>query len=210
MNRTENTPTNGTNALSGETETYAMDTSSPTASPKAGNAIQAGLYIGILSVLISAIKYIIDDISIVQSYGASMTINVFSFAGFLLALGACIYMGKQYGQTQPDFTYGKAYSYAFQALFISGLINLLFIILLVHVVSSDLAERSIAISEEKIYASVQSEEHVEEAVEAAIQATRFFMSPIGLLIAGTFTGVIWASFLSLFAALGMRKSIRTP
>ena len=205
MDQTKNTSTNGTNALSRDRE-KAMDTPSPTAPPNGSNAIQAGLYIGLLGALISAIKYIIDDISIVQSDGASMTINVLSFVGFLLTLGACIYLGKQYGQTQPYFTYRKAYGYAFQALFISGLVKLIFIILLVHVVSADLAKRSIEKSEEKIYASVQNE----EAVEKAIQATRFFMSPIGLLIGGTFTGVVGAGFLSLLAALGIVGIRRTP
>lgn len=176
-------------------------TGDPNQSPSYfSHALRTGLFVGLLSMLISVITYVWDEASMFDRFSA---VNL---VALLLTLGICIFLGRQYVHQRPYFQYGSAYKYAFVALYLSGLIGTIWSILLFHVIDPELPDRLLDLQIEEMYEAMGDGPEAEAAIETSMKFMRFFFSPWGLLAAGALGGAMSAAFFSLFAALGIRKS----
>ncbi len=157
------------------------------------HAIRSGAIIGIISVVISLIIYMIDG-----SLFAAWWLNI---GLMVLGLALVVYFGIQHRNEEGGYlAFGKAWMYSMQTFVIAGLIGTIFNILLFQVVDPDLAE---VVTEKAIENSVAVMERFNtppDAMEKAIEDTRTSMMD-RFTVVGSIKGYGWAILIYAFISL---------
>jgi hypothetical protein len=97
------------------------------------HAIKWGLILGLISVIITLLIYLVDIAIFTKTY--------FSFIYIAVYIGFVIYAGRDYRTQMGGFlTYGKAFLHAFVILLIAGFIDRVFLYILFNFVDPQAAE----------------------------------------------------------------------
>ena len=159
------------------------------------HALQTGVYVGLVTLGLNLLNYLIDD-SLEQR-----SIGFLDILSALFPLGTCIYLARKYVQNEPSFPYSAAYVYTLVALIVNAIFSACWSVLLIHIIEPGLAEQLIDIQIERYTSPALSQQEL----EAAKKTMQLFLNPFLLLIFGSIFGSVWAAIISLPVALGIRK-----
>lgn len=166
------------------------------------HAIKSGLIVGVISVVITLLLYIIDP-----SMLASMWVGLFIFALLLVLVS---YFGRQHrGEIGGFMSFGMAWGYSMQLFVIAGIIGTIFNILLYNVIDPELpgivADKAVENAESMMGRFGMPEDQMEEALDKTRNDTieRF-------TVVGSLTGYLWSlifyAILSLITGLIIKKN----
>ncbi len=103
------------------------------------HAIKWGLILGLVSVVITLLVYLIDIAFFASPY--------FNFVYLIVYLGLVIYAGRDYRNESGGFlTYGKAFMHAFVILVIAGFIDKVFLYILFNLIDPQAADTLVKIT----------------------------------------------------------------
>ncbi len=159
-----------------------------------GHAIKSGVTIGIISIVVSLLLYIIDS-----SLLASMWVGI---SIFVLIIFLVSYFGIQHRKEIGGYLdFGNAWIYSIQVFVVAGIIGTLFNILLYNVVDPDLpeiiAEQAVENAESMMQRFGMPEDQMDEALEKARTDTLDRLTVVGSL-----KGFLWALiFYAVFSVI---------
>ena len=163
-------------------------------------ALQTGLYLGAVSVVISTLSYLFDEEQMLNQFSSWRILSL------VLTLGLCIYRGRQSAKICDLSRYEFAYKYSFIALFLGMFINAVWMMLIVHLVEPGMIQHIMNQAALEMEQQLAEYPEAEESIQASMKAMHFFLSPLGMLLGSVIGGAFWSGVLSLLVALGVRRS----
>ena len=167
------------------------------------HGIKHGIILGVCSMLIVIICYVIDFSFMVT----------FKFIGIILVigLGYVIYAGINYrNETGGFISYGKAFQHGLVILAISGLINTAFNILLYHVVDTELGQKMtdaiIHNTEEMMAGFGTPQDRIDQTIEG-MKTDMPGQFTVGGLAYGYLKGLISYAIIAVITALFVKKNV---
>ncbi len=157
------------------------------------HGIKSGAIIGIISIVISLLLYIVDASLFAAWWVALLMLAV------VIALVA--YYGIQHRNEEGGFlTFGKGWIYSMNAFIVAGLIGTLFRILLFNVVDPDLAEIVTDQAVENAASMMESFGTPEEAMDQALEDTRKSTME-SFTVMGNMKNFLWAILIYAIVSL---------
>jgi len=166
------------------------------------HALRWGLILGAVSIGLTCIFYAVD-----YSMLANWKMGIIMFAIFI---GVAIYAGINYrNETGGFITYGKAFQYVFVVMAISGLISVVFNMVLYTLIDPELPQKLTEVALENAQKMLEGfgmpEDKMDQAMEDARRRTENQFSISGLAM-GYGIGLIIYAVLSLITAIFVRKN----
>jgi hypothetical protein len=160
------------------------------------SAIQAGLILGLVSVVLTFVFYFID--------AELLTSWKFSVPSLIITVGLLYYFGKQHRDSLGGFmSFGKAFNFSFITLIVSGLIGTIGLYLLMNVVDpnlpsvlADTLAETMVSTFEKI-GQTMTVEQIEEMRQGMLDA----YSPFGLFKSFGISLLMYAVFALILGAI---------
>ncbi len=167
------------------------------------NAIKNGVILGVISILITLVIYVVNYAALVQVKVALLL--------FAISIGFAIYAGINYRKEIGGFIpFGKAFQHGFIIFAISGLISTIFTILLYHVIDpelpSKLVEASFTNTEEMLSGFGMDPDQVEAAMEKARESNTGDQFTPAKQALGFFIGLIFAAIFALITGAIVKKN----
>ena len=165
------------------------------------HAIRSGIIIGVVSILLSLIIYLIDP-----TLFASLWVL---FIFFIVSIGLIIYFGIQHRNEEGGYlTFGKSWMYSFQAFIVAGIVSSIFRILLFNVIDPELVEivtdTSIENTESMMRSFGAPAEQIDETIERTRTETPKGLTPVGIL-KGFLWGIIFYAIFALITGVIIKK-----
>ncbi|MEQ9290537.1 MAG: DUF4199 domain-containing protein [Cyclobacteriaceae bacterium] len=166
-------------------------------------ALKSGLTLGLLSIIILALSYIID-VTLLGSWKLGVVSSV-------LSLAFVIYMGRKFRNEESDGYMGfkPAFLYSFVAFFVSSIVSAAFLILLYEVIDTEapkiLADQAIENTEKMMRSFGAPEEKIEEALDQLELEMEKNFSAQGIA-KNSWVYFFTSALLSLITGLVIRKS----
>ena len=167
------------------------------------HAIKHGVILGVISILLVIICYVVD-------FSLMVT---FKFLGLALVvgLGYVIYAGINYRTEVGGYMpYGKAFMHGLVVLAISGLIGTAFNIALYHIIDPDLPQKLLDTAIRNTEEMMAGFGMQQEAIDQAVEGMRTDMADqfsIGGQALGYLKAIIAYCIIALITALFVRKNI---
>lgn len=166
------------------------------------HALKFGLILGVISIMCVILIYVVD-LSIMAS---------FKFLGIMLVLGlgVTIYAGINYRNEIGGFLpYGKAFIHGAVLLAVSGLVGLVFNLVLYTIIDPELPQKlteAIAENTEQLMTRFGAPpESIEPALDKIRAETPANFAPFGL-VKGYLTALIWYAVIAAITSLFVRKN----
>lgn len=160
------------------------------------SSAKGGLILGLISVLISVITYVLGPIS-----NTPIWVSVLSY---LILLGGAWYFTVNYRNTicEGYISYGKAFTYGWFTIMFAGVISVLFNVLLQTVIDPGYMEKVMEFQREQLYAKGgMSDAQIEQSIEIATK----FMTPGFLVFFGLLGSALQGLIVSLISSAFARK-----
>ncbi len=168
-----------------------------------GEALKSGLILGLISIILIILFYIID-ISMLSDWKTGLITSAIS-------IGFVAYMGRKYRDEEAEgfLTFKESFLYSYVVFFISSIVSAAFLILLYEVIDPQapqiLMEKALENSEKMMRSFGMSEEKLEEALQQAESDLSTSFSATGI-IKNSWFYFISSAILSLITGLIIKKS----
>lgn len=166
-------------------------------------ALKTGLVLGLLSIILLALSYIID-ITMLGDWKLAVISSV-------LSLGLVIYMGRKFRNEESGgyMSFKPAFLYSFVAFFVSSIISAAFLILLYEVIDTEapriLADQAIENTEKMMRGFGAPEEKIEETLDQLEYQMEESFSAIGIM-KNSWVYFFSSALLAAITGLVIRKS----
>ena len=159
-------------------------------------AINNGLLLGLLSIVLGVIFYVLD-----MHLERNWISSILSLA---LTTGVIIYAFKQYkGANEGFMTLGQAIKLGLGIALIAGIIGVIFNYLLMNVIEPDMINQ---IMEKQQEAMIESNPNMtDQQLEAASEMTAKFMTPGMMAAFGLIASLFFGFIISLITGLVMKR-----
>lgn len=158
------------------------------------NAIKSGLIIGVISIIVTLLMYLIDP-TLLASMWAGLII-------FVIIISLVAYFGIQNRNEEGGFmTFGSAWIYSMKVFVIAGIIGTIFRVLLFNAIDPELTEIVVDAAVENTEAMMQNFGAPEETMEQGIEDARV-RTEESLTVMGNIKGFAWGLiFYALFSLI---------
>lgn len=153
-----------------------------------------GLVTGLILVAYSLLTYIIGQ-------SLNKTLGYLS----LVILAICLYLfSKQYRDKVNEgvLTYGQGFTVGLLTGVFAGVLTAFFSVILLTYIDPGLVDKQLELMEQQFLAKGMSEDQV----EAAINMSKKWMTPIFLFIGGILSMAFWSALISLITAAVLKKT----
>lgn len=171
-----------------------MEQTQPNSPSLFQHALRSGLLLGAVSVGLTFLLYVVDY-SLLANWKLLLLI-------IAISLGALIYFGLDYRKSGTGFlTYGKAFQHGFITLAISGLMGIIFNIVLYTVIDPELPGRLTEVALENTEAMMRKFGAPEDQIETALEDARV-STQASYTVAGQLKSYLWVLiFYAIIAAI---------
>lgn len=166
------------------------------------SAVKNGLILGVISILLVLVIYLIDYTILVELKMMLLSL--------VISLGYAVYAGINYRKEIGGFiSFGKAFQHGFLTFAISGILYTVFSIVLYHVIDTELpaklTEASLANTEAMMTGFGMPEDQLEEAMEKARESTAGQFT-VGKQVMGYGFALIFYAIIALISGAIVKKN----
>lgn len=167
------------------------------------NAIKSGIILGVITIVISLLMYLVDYTLMVKWW------YLLIFTPIIM-IGATAYFGVSARNENGGYlNFGKAYIYSIICMLVASVVGLVWSILLLQVIDTELPQMLTDTAVSNQEAMMQNFGAPQDAIDEAIEKSRTDMEEsmtLGGQIKGFFTtSLIFAAILSLISSLFIKK-----
>jgi len=168
-----------------------------------GEAMKTGVILASVSIILTLLVYIVD---------ANMLADwKLGIGTLIIAFVIVVYFGKKYREEELEggfMTFGESFKYGFSAFFISGLISMVFTIILYEVIDPDLpkiiTDKALQNTEAMMENFGAPSEKIDETIEQMEKDMEGKFTAIGIL-SGSWIYILSSAFLGSIAGAIIKK-----